>query len=612
MDLPRASCVLGLALALAGIGCAHRDWRNALREDSPGAYHRFLRQHPGSGYSEEARARLAFVQLRNQPTRAGFHAFTEEYADSALIDELRPHVEAAFFEQARVLGTSEAYAGFFVDFPEGAFAARARGNAEYLAQQGFQADPGALAAFAASHPESDFAAEAERSVASLRLRGQTGFRRVLLVVEIDPATPGAERLRRAFTERAAAACGAAGLELVPVTSRADAVRREGGARLLIEHREQESRSSYERGTVTESSVVAETRVTLEEPGRELPVWQDSFSYRAPLSARSAEASILFGPGATTYWVQFFVPVATWQTQAAARDPRALARPAVAVDATDGRAVVLFDDGSFQVFDLADPSSPAIVADYRRPRDLSRFDGVAILGDRVAVFGPDGLEIVRLGVEGPVRERVWARDQVGSLVGVLEGDAGLTLAGNRGLLWIGNENPTPRSLVPRPILGIARSGEHLLFTDGAALYSATPAQLRAGRVAAELRLGRGFAPKSVRAEGSRAVVLGERGLLTFDVSDPATPALRSRIEMNEVGEIRDAVFLSGRFFLLGNRGLQVADLSGERVAESIDVAPRQGLDAGGRHLVLIGDRSLQVVDATPFIAGAPAASLDARE
>jgi hypothetical protein len=83
-------------------------------------------------------------------------------------------------------------------------------------------------------------------------------------------------------------------------------------------------------------------------------------------------------------------------------------------------------------------------------------------------------------------------------------------------------------------------------------------------------------------------------------------------MNEVGEIRDAVFLSGRFFLLGNRGLQVADASSERVAESVDVAPRQGLVAGGRHLVLIGDRSLQVVDATPFLVSAPAASLDTRE
>jgi hypothetical protein len=612
MDLPRALFVLGLALALVGVGCAHRDWRSALREDSVGAYHRFLRQHSGSGYAREARARLAFVQLRNHPTRDGFHEFTEQFPDSDLIDELRPHVEAAFFEQARALGTSEAYAAFLEDFGQGAFAARARGNADYLAHQGFRADPGALADFAGRHPESDFAAEAERSIASLRLRGQTGFRRVFLVIDVDPATPSADRLRRAFSERAAAACLEAGLELVPVATRSDAVRLGNGALLLVEHREQASRSSFERGTVTASSVVAETRVTLEEPGQKLPVWQDSFSYRAPISARSAEASILFGPGATSYWLQFFVPVATWQTQATARDARALQRPAVAVDAMDGRAAVLYDDGSFQVFDLADPSSPAVVADYLRPRDLSRFDGVAILRNRIAVFGADGLEIARLGIEGPAREHVWGRDQVGSLVGVLEAGAGLALAGTRGLLWIGDDAATPRVLVSRPILGIAPAGDHLLFTDGSALYSATLAQLSAGRVASDLRLPRGFAPTRVRAEGPSAVVLGARGLLTLDVSDPASPALQSRIEMNEVGEIRDAAFLSGRFFLLGSRGLQVADASNERVVESVDVAPRQGLDAGGRHLVLIGDHSLQVVDATPFITSAPVASLDAPE
>jgi hypothetical protein len=274
--------------------------------------------------------------------------------------------------------------------------------------------------------------------------------------------------------------------------------------------------------------------------------------------------------------------------------------------------VLFDDGSFQMFDLADPSNPAIVADYRRARDLSRFDGVAVLRRRIAVFGPDGLELVRLSEDGPVRERAWGRDQVGSLVGVVETDEGLALAGARGLSWLAEGSVAPRSLVTRPVLGLAVAGGHLIFTDGASLYAATPAQLSAGRVASELRLGRGFAPTRVRAEGSAAVVLGARGVLTFDFSDPANPRLRSRIDMNEVGPVHDAAFLAGRFFLLGVRGLQVADASAERVAESVDVAPRQGFDAGGRHLVLIGDHELQVVDATPFILRGVPASIAAPE
>jgi hypothetical protein len=111
---------------------------------------------------------------------------------------------------------------------------------------------------------------------------------------------------------------------------------------------------------------------------------------------------------------------------------------------------------------------------------------------------------------------------------------------------------------------------------------------------------------VRVFGARAIVMGARGVLCFDVSDPSRPVLRSRIEMNEVGDVRDAAFLAGRIFLLGDRGLQVLDASGERVVESVDVDPRQLLDAGGRHLVLAGERSLQVVDATPFVASAAAA------
>ena len=74
----------------------------------------------------------------------------------------------------------------------------------------------------------------------------------------------------------------------------------------------------------------------------------------------------------------------------------------------------------------------------------------------------------------------------------------------------------------------------------------------------------------------------------------------------IGEVRDALAVSGQVFLLGDRGLQVVDRAGERVAESLDVSARQHLAVGGRHLVLIGGRTLEVVDTTPFVASMPAA------
>jgi hypothetical protein len=606
MDLRRCLLTFAACAAAAAIGCAHRDWRRALDEDNAAAYHRFLREHPGSGHADEARARLAFVQLRAKPTHDGFQKFVAEHGDSGLVDDLRPHVEAGFFEQARAIGSAQSYRGFLEDFGDGAFAARARGNAEYLERRGFDGDPAALAAFAAEHPESDFAPEAQRSVASLRTRGTTGFARVGLVIEIDATTPGADRLRRALLDRALAAYRPSGLALIPLTSREDPAVATLGAVLTISHREQPMRSQLERDTVTQSALVAETRVTLVRVGATQPIWQDVITHRAPISTQRPDESMLFAAGATAYWNRFFVPIASWQTRDAIRAASELQRPAVGIDAAEGRAVVLFGDGGFQVFDIADPAQPLVVADYRRARDLARFEGVAAYGDRVAVFGQDGLELVRIGDGGAVRERVFPRDVVGSPVGVVGFADGLALAGKRGLLWIGNGASAPRTLVAKPIVSLARVGEHLLFTDGAKLYVATLQQLVAGRVAAELELGRGFAPSRIRVHGDRVAVMGERGVLCFDARDPGRLVLRSRLEMNEVGQVRDAAFVEGRIFLLGDRGLQVVDASGERVIDSVDVAPRQLLDAGGRHLVLAGDRSLEVVDATPLVAPAPAA------
>ena len=52
-------------------------------------------------------------------------------------------------------------------------------------------------------------------------------------------------------------------------------------------------------------------------------------------------------------------------------------------------------------------------------------------------------------------------------------------------------------------------------------------------------------------------------------------------------------------------LQVADSRGERIVDSVDVVARSRVRAEGRHLVMIGEKSLQVVDATPFVAAPPA-------
>lgn len=603
---PAGQLCLLLVLALLVPACAGRAWRAALAEDTASAYHRYLREHPDSSYADEAKAHLAFVRVRSRPTPAAFQSFQHDFPDSPLLDLLRPHLEGVFFEQARARGTAEAYRAFLAQFPDGTLAPRAEGNAVYLEAHGFAGDVSRLKAFATEHPRSDFAAEAERSAASAGLRGRSGFDRVGLVVDVPKDLPSADRIARLFTERATEAYRRSGVPLIPMAGTTDPRLSQVGARLTISHREREVSSDFAGRVAQQAGVLAETTVTLTARGQDAPIWSETFEFRAPLSEREAGESILLHPRAwSDFWEQrFFTPVARFDTRFAARAPRQLAKPAVAVEMLGSRAVVLFGDGDFEVLDLADPESPVPLAEYHRARDLAHFEGVAALPEGIGVFGPDGIEIV--GLEGGAqRLRAYARGEVGSIVGLVALGDQLVAAGNRGLQLLSRDGGVQK-LFPKEVLGLARIGERLLFTDGMSLYIASLPVLRQGRVEGELRLGRGFRPARVRVAGNTALVLGDPGLVWVDLARPSQPRVVSRMGTKEVGEIQDASVVAGRVFLVGSRGLQISDESGERVLDSVDVAARHRMGTSDRHVVLIGETQLQVVDATAF-AGRPAAS-----
>jgi hypothetical protein len=588
-------------------GCANSAWRAARAAATPSEYHRFLRQRADSECADAARERLAMARVRSQPTREAFDEFREANPDSALIAELRPYVEEEFFVQARRRGTAAAYREFLEDFSDGTYASRARGNAEYLEQNGFAGRLAELKDFARRYPASDYAAEAQRSVAALELRRATAFRRVGLLLDIPRTSPGAERLARAFAERAATTYQDAGLELVVLSSSRDPRVGTVSAYLSISHREEQVKTKVQGGNVSQPGILARTSVTLGLPNAEEPIWSDTFEFRASASEQRHGISILFGPGSSTYWSDFFVPIASWNTRHALREGQSFQKPVVAVAMAGSRAVVLFGDGDLEMLDVADPANPALIAEYRRERDLARFEGVALARGRVITFGPDGIEVVRLGSQGLEREAVYGRDAVGSIVGVEGFGDELVAAGNRGLLWIGSDDQGIRRLVSQEVLGLTRLGERLLFTDGISLRISTLALLKAGRAEGELRLGRGFRPSRLHAVGASAVVLGDRGTAWVDLSTPSKPRVRSRVDVAEVGEVRDAVVVGGRLFLLGARGLQVSDARGERVVDSADVGALERLEPAGRHLILVGDNRLRVVDTTPFFATSSAAS-----
>lgn len=588
------------ALAVA-IGCASSAWRQALREDAPAGYYRFLRDHPDSKYAEQAKARLEYHRVVRRPTLEGLEKFKEAYPDEIeLLAKLRPLLEEMAFEVARAEGTPEAYEAFAEDFPDGSLTAKALGNAAYLRADGFGGDPRQLAAFAEAHPESDFAPEALRSAKSPAVRSQTSFDRVGLQVRIAPGTPDVDRLTTSFTHEALERYREAGMELVPL----DGLRSAEGAalppaRLTIEHSERAVQTIVSEGEMSPPGVQATTRVTLRLGTQETPIWDREFSVRAELRDTREGESVLLGPAGRRYWSEFFVPVAGWQTNAALRSVLNLSKTPAAIDAEGDRAVVAYTDGGFQVIDLADPKNPVVLAQYIRERDLKKFDGVRILGDRVAVFGGDGLEIVRFDTSGSEVLVTHERGTIGTVVAVERLGDGLVVGSNRGLMLSEADGTAPMRVLRRDIQGVAVSGENLLFTDGSSVFVATLPLLKQNRVLAQLRLGREFDPGRVRAFGNRAVVFGAASALVLDLSNPSEPVTIAQHHTRKIGELRDAARIGEEIYLVGHRGLMVLDGSGSLVGQMVDLASRDRIDTMGRHLVTIGNDKLQVVDATPF-------------
>ncbi len=582
-------------------------WRVARSENTPTAYSRFLNDHPKSRHAQQARERLAATELNANPTLAGLRAFRSEFPKSRLSRQIAPLVEERSLRAARALASADAYADFLATLPGSEHARRAMGNAEYLRHGGYLGRPEQLAAFASRFPESDYAAEARRSAELSALRDRTGFSAVGLLIEIDPATPGPERLIRVFTERAQRAYQAARSRLVPLAGRGDA----GGvsAVLAIRHGEAMVASEVSGGEITPSGILATTRVTLSAAGDAESVWSREFAFRAsPHEGREGD-SILFGATGKRYWSEFFVPVASWSSRAALREPLELPKPAVAVDAEGGRAAALFEDGAFQVFDLSDPLRPVLLSDYQREGDLSRWKGVRLAGTRAVIFGEEGVEVVSLyGLGGPSMLRRLDNGQVGSISGVEALGSGFVLAGHRGLFWLDLESEAPRLLWSARVRGLARAGAHLLFTDGQNLYSITQDDLFAGRTPHELRVGRAVGPRVIRTAGRLGILVGDHATIALDLSDPARPKSIARARAGDSGVVNDATIAGGRFFLLGERGLQLFDPGARAVVDSADVAARQRLDVTGRHLVAVGSNLLQVIDTTGFAlvsAAAPA-------
>lgn len=595
--LPGVLLLLASALLVALTGCVSGAWRRAVDEDSPAAYYRFLREHADSKYADEARERLEYHKLLSNPSLAGFEAYRKRHPASPLLAKLKPALEKSAFDFARARGTSLAYRDFLTEFPDGPLAARAIGNATYLEAGGYGGDPVRLADFASVHPESDFALEAKRTAETVAARRTAGSSRLGLRFEIDPSTPEARRVRQTLEDRIRELAMRAGVSLVPVAATADPSA--PPVVLEVVHSEDAVKQVATSGTLARPGVLGVTRVVLRDRASGHAIVERRFEIGVVDKAHVPGTSVLFSRSAPRYWEEFFVPFARWNNDRTVRPAIDLARPVVDVAAVGERTVVLYEDGDFDLLDLADPGKPVTLARYERGENYKKWSGVQVVGSRVAIFGEEGLELVRLDGGTPARERSWSRGEIGRILGIAPIGGELVVVGAKGMQVIDLEKGTIRRAMRRVIQGVGTAGPALVFADGESVFVSNLDLLVDERVIAQLKLGRTFGPSHVRVIDRTAIVTGPGGALVIDVAVAERPRIVGKLFSREIGEVSDATKIDGRIYLVGQRGLQVLTRRLDGVEETVDVGARVRVSAMGRHLVTADGRGLQVVDASAW-------------
>jgi hypothetical protein len=607
-----ALCLRALLIAtlFAMTGCGGGAWKTALEEDTPSGYYRFMRDHGDSKYAVQVRERLDFHKLKRNPTLAGFDAFRKQYPNSPLIVELQPALEKPAFEVARAAGTSAAYREFLTGFAGGQWASRAEGNAVYVESHGFGGDAALLASFAKRFPESDFAAEAKRTALAVAAKRASRFDRVGLVMNVAPSTPEAKRVRAELVDRIKELMEHVGISLVdiPAVIPAGQSARYPKARIEVTHVERAVGRQVRPGELARPAILGETQIVLREGKGGAVIASRSFSLRVDDKAHVPGTSVLFSAVSPKYWDEFFVPVARWRNDRSIRPAMDLGRPIVDLDGIGDRVVVLFEDGDFELLGLADPLKPIRLAAYHRGEDYKKWTGVRVLGDRVAIFGEEGLELVRFASSGPVAEKSWTRGQIGRILSLAPLGDQIVIVGAKGLQILDPEKDTIRRVMRRVIKSVASTGDTLVFADGESIYLSTLELLAQNRVVAQMKLGKTFGPNNVRVLDQFAIVTGPGGALVIDLQNPEKPRAVAKHLTRDIGDVVDATRVRGRVFLVGTRGLQVLNRSLTRVEETIDVGDRNRVTVMGRHLVAANRDGLQVVDATPWAdANVPAAA-----
>ena len=185
-----------------------------------------------------------------------------------------------------------------------------------------------------------------------------------------------------------------------------------------------------------------------------------------------------------------------------------------------------------------------LAEYSRSKDFTHWHGVKILGEKILIYGEDGIEIV--GISKLRLKSVGAlnRQSIGSIAAVVPHCDEILLASGRGLLLTDQNAKSAKRLLRRPIKGLDSVNKSLGFPDGASVYISSMALLAEQGFLEKIDLGYEFGPTRVIGFDDGAIVLGKADAVIIDLANPSKPKIVSRLERKEIGKIEDAVAANG--------------------------------------------------------------------
>ena len=508
-------------------------------------------------------------------------------------------MEPLYFARARGTNTVQSYQTFLSQYPDGELARRATGDLAYVQMADSQPSVATLREFMRQYPESDFATDAQRSLDLVAFKRETTIQHLGIRVEVSPNTAQPQRVRRGFVSVVAHEYREHGVDVTFIPTGAEPTPdMDGWLRLDYEE-------SPAPGTFGGSTILARCRVRLyHKSAPKDAIWDRTFEAPAEhiLKGTYGRDKTVFGNSRYPFWNQFFVPVALWASTESKVQKLDYIDDVRAMDMRADRIAVLFARGGFDLVDVSSPLDPQVVDRFRREDDLSNWTGIRIVDDKhVLIYGPDGAELIERTAEKPISRGRWEVAEVGAVQAAdIWGDTAL-LAGSKGVFAVrlSSERLTSHRLLEGQFVALEVRKPFIYLARPNRAEVTTPKHLLRHLTGGAITFPENFTAKSARIAGKSFIVFGKDSAMEISLANPARPEAVGPLTSEKVGRLADMVSDGDHAYMLGDRGLQIADPAGRKVVESIQVRGDHGIAMSGRYVFVAGERSLEVVDIGPY-------------